>query len=98
MRYLDLVIVGAVALCFGATIWATDEKPAAKPPEPAPIEIRSQSPVLAKIDPKTLKVTYQKGADPKLVADELVKAWAQAQGALNTCLQQLQSAKQVDKD
>lgn len=69
------------------------EKPAEKPVPPQPIVVAAtpKPATLAKIDPTTLKVTYEKGADPKAFADEMVKSWAHAIGQLQQCQAQAQS-------
>lgn len=97
---MRLFLLSLVVLSACSTIQADDKKPEqpkaaveqAKPAPPPPIEVRAQAPKMAEIDPTTLKVTYMKGADPKAFAQEMVKAWAQAQGALGQCQQQLQAA------
>ena len=63
-----------------------------KSEEPAmqPIIVPDSPVQLATIDPKTLKVTYSKGADPKKVVDQLVKSWAQATQSLQQCQQAYQ--------
>jgi hypothetical protein len=57
--------------------------------EPKPmvlVESPKEAPkVLAEIDPKTLKVTYKKGVDPKEVVDEVLKIWAMALRDLRQC-------------
>lgn len=73
----------------------TEVKKEEKAPEPvaAPIKISAQPVALATVDPKTLKVTYSKGADPRLVVDQLVQAWASATNQLAACQQELATKK-----
>lgn len=87
MKYLIplLILMG----CAG--VQADEKKPTAPVKPPEPISINGTPAKLAEIDPVTLKVTYSKGADPKAVVAEMVKAWAQAQGQLQQCVQQLQA-------
>lgn len=69
-------------------------------PELPPIDILESprpQPKLAFIDRKTLKVTYNKGADPKAVVDEMVKAWIQVTGQLQQCNQAYQELQAKNK-
>lgn len=64
---------------------------------PPLIDVRPDSPVAAHIDPATLKITYEKGADPKAVAEQIMKLWAQAQADLGNKLQQCQAQLAKEK-
>ena len=97
MKYILMTLV--LAACAGtapapeAPPVTADVKPAPKP-QPILIGEAPKAPTtLAKIDPETLKVTYEKGADPKKVVDQLVNAWAQAVQQLQQCNAALQAKK-----
>lgn len=88
MRFLILVcLIGASIGCPITEATDAKKEPEIKPLPP--IEVKALGPVLATIDPATLEVTYKKGADPKVFADEMVKAWAAATANLNQCQTQL---------
>lgn len=87
MRLLLLLLTIAL-LSFSAFAQTTPPGVAVQKP---PIIISAQS-ELAKVDQDTLKVTYTKGTDPKLVVDQVLKAWAQAMSELNSCRETLKKA------
>lgn len=64
-----------------------------KSKQKTPISIPDEPKTLASIDPDTLKVTYAKGSDPKLVVEQLVKAWSTAMQNLQACQQSLQATQ-----
>lgn len=74
-----------------------EEPKKAEPPAKAPmILIPDDTSPLGEIDPVTLKVTYNKGADPKKIVDQVVKSWAATTQQLQQCqaaYQQLQQKK-----
>lgn len=84
MKYLSLLLFSSLAIA------GTSPKAPEPAPEPQPLQVMGPGRLLATIDPKTLKITYQQGADPKAVATEMVKAWAQVQANLEACVKQVQ--------
>lgn len=50
-----------------------------------PIFVVGPGEKLATIDPDTLKITYEKNADPKKVTEYVIRAWADTTAALKAC-------------
>jgi hypothetical protein len=86
MNMKKLLVIGtglfSICACANQPITKDAQK---ETPKPAPILVTEVPKALATIDPVTLKVTYSKGADPKFVVDQVVKAWAEAIKGLNAC-------------
>jgi hypothetical protein len=94
MRILISFISFCTIAAFAATAAKSVEEVIAK--SKPPIIIPDEKGI-AEINPDTLVVTYHKGADPKVVVNQLVKAWSTATQALSACQVELEKAKDKKK-
>ena len=85
-----------IIMTFSLMACAVKKAPKKGVPAPQPIEVRAEAEVLAKIDPTTLEVTLSKDADPKAVIRQVIKSWAVATRAWETCQLKL-SAREQEK-
>lgn len=87
------------AIAFALNSVADDKKAPEAPPKPAPIEVRAAPavpPVVATIDPATLKVTYKNPkslADAHGFAEQVVRNWAEATARLQQTAAELEALK-----
>jgi hypothetical protein len=88
-RHLFIILVLATMGALADDAKKLEEVKSPPPQKPQPIEIAGETPGIS-IDPVTLAVSWQKGADPKQVVKSMVKLWAQAQNQLGQCTQQIQ--------
>jgi methyl coenzyme M reductase subunit C len=82
---MNITKIAVIGIGFLFNLCACATEPVKKAEKPTPIIVTEVPKMLASIDQETLKVTYSKGADPKLVVDQVVKAWAEAIRGLNAC-------------
>jgi len=87
--FLTMVITSIFGACASQAPLSKNPQPK-EPPRPITI---LQSKEIAHIDGSTLKVTYENGVDPKLVVDQMVKAWAEALENLRICQDEVKKLK-----
>lgn len=90
LKLLVLVTMFSVVIACAGTAQKIEknDQPAETKKTRPPITISEEPKPIAEIDPDTLKVTLKKGANPKVVIDQLVRAWSGAVQNLQACQQQ----------